>query len=471
MANSKIGIIITREFNERVRKKSFIVTTILMPVLMIGLMVAPALIMRYSQGETRHISVIDESGVIAPRLESSEEVVYEPTDLTLDEARREHTDRFGILWIGGDIMTNPGNVKLYTNGSSAMLVEESVSGQIADIIEKEKLKDYNIENLSQILYEVKTTVYMQVFRNDQMQDDGSDKQANSSAVSTVVGLVLGMILYMFLMIYGAMVMQSVIEEKNNRVLEVVVSSISPFRLMLGKILGIASVAVVQVLIWGVLVCGVGALVMPHLISAEMMGSVEAMRAGTLDPTAAGVDMEMVQTLATATDFGYVFQIFAYLLLYVIGGYLLYSAMFAAVGSAVDNVQDAQQLQTPIMLPIILSIFVMMVVMKDPQFAAGLLVFDDSFYLARGDDGPHPVRYSDLGDRRVARGALRYVYGYGMARGEDLPRGYLHVRQETYLQGALQVDPLQILAGTLRGRPGFTFPGTLFAGGEYIKVFS
>jgi len=366
MANSKIGIIITREFNERVRKKSFIVTTILMPVLMIGLMVAPALIMRYSQGETRHISVIDESGVIAPRLESSEEVVYEPTDLTLDEARREHTDRFGILWIGRDIMTNPGNVKLYTNGSSAMLVEESVSGQIADIIEKEKLKDYNIENLSQILDEVKTTVYMQVFRNDQMQDDGSDKQANSSAVSTVVGLVLGMILYMFLMIYGAMVMQSVIEEKNNRVLEVVVSSISPFRLMLGKILGIASVAVVQVLIWGVLVCGVGALVMPHLIPAEMMGSVEAMRAGTLDPTAAGVDMEMVQTLATATDFGYVFQIFAYLLLYVIGGYLLYSAMFAAVGSAVDNVQDAQQLQTPIMLPIILSIFVMMVVMKDPN---------------------------------------------------------------------------------------------------------
>lgn len=160
MANSKIGIIITREFNERVRKKSFIVTTILMPVLMIGLMVAPALIMRYSQGETRHISVIDESGVIAPRLESSEEVVYEPTDLTLDEARREHTDRFGILWIGRDIMTNPGNVKLYTNGSSAMLVEESVSGQIADIIEKEKLKDYNIENLSQILDEVKTTVYM-----------------------------------------------------------------------------------------------------------------------------------------------------------------------------------------------------------------------------------------------------------------------------------------------------------------------
>ena len=367
MANSKIGIIITREFNERVRKKSFIVTTILMPVLMIGLMVAPALIMRYSQGETRHISVIDESGVIAPRLESSEEVVYEPTDLTLDEARREHTDRFGILWIGGDIMTNPGNVKLYTNGSSAMLVEESVSGQIADIIEKEKLKDYNIENLSQILYEVKTTVYMQVFRNDQMQDDGSDKQANSSAVSTVVGLVLGMILYMFLMIYGAMVMQSVIEEKNNRVLEVVVSSVRPFDLMLGKILGVALVAVVQVLIWGVLIFAVGAIVLPQLMPAEMMAGVQAMQQGMPDAAAMGdMDPEMLQAVAAVTDTGYILKIFVCLLLFVFGGYLLYSAMFAAVGSAVDNVQDASQLQMPVTLPIILALLMMLAVIKDPN---------------------------------------------------------------------------------------------------------
>lgn len=366
MATTKIGIIIAREFNERVRKKSFILTTILMPVLMIGLMVAPALIMRYSKGDTRQISVIDRSGMIAPQLESSDEVVFESTDLSLDRARSEQTDRFGILWIGEDVMVNPSNVKLYTNGSSSMLVEENVSGQIADIIEKEKLRAYDIDNLSQILEEVDTKVYMQVFRNDRTSEDGSDKQANSSAVSTVVGFVLAMILYMFLLIYGGMVMQSVIEEKNNRVLEVVVSSISPFQLMLGKILGIASVAVVQVLIWGVLICGVGAVVMPQLIPADMMGNVEAMRAGTLDPALAGADMEMLQTLATATDFGYVTLIFVYLLLYVVGGYLLYSAMFAAVGSAVDSVQDAQQLQTPITIPIILSIFVMMAVMKDPN---------------------------------------------------------------------------------------------------------
>ena len=361
---SNISIIIQREFNERVRKKSFIITTLLMPLLMIGLMFAPMLIMKYSRGDEKQIAVIDDSGLIAPQLQSGEELVFQTTDLSTEAARKELTDKFGVLYIGSDILTNPNNVKLYVNSSSSLTVESNITGQLEEIIEAEKLKSYNIENLSQILQEVKTTVGMQTFRNDESQEEES--QAKSSVIATGVGFVLGMILYMFLLIYGSMVMQSVIEEKNNRVLEVVVSSISPFRLMLGKILGIASVAVVQVLIWGVLVCGVGALVMPHLISAEMMGSVEAMRAGTLDPTAAGVDMEMVQTLATATDFGYVFQIFAYLLLYVIGGYLLYSAMFAAVGSAVDNVQDAQQLQTPIMLPIILSIFVMMVVMKDPN---------------------------------------------------------------------------------------------------------
>ncbi|MDE5730328.1 MAG: ABC transporter permease [Alistipes sp.] len=366
MATTKIGIIIAREFNERVRKKSFILTTILMPVLMIGLMVAPTLIMRYSKGETRHIAVIDRSDIIAPKLESGEEVIFEETDLDLEEARRDRTDLFGILWIGEDVMTNPSNVKLYTNGSSSIIVEESISGQIADIIEKEKLRAYDIDNLAQILEEVDTKVYMQVFRNDQTSGEGDDKQANSSVVATAAGFVLAMILYMFLLIYGSMVMQSVIEEKNNRVLEVVVSSVSPFQLMLGKILGIASVAVVQVLIWGVLICGVGAFVMPQLIPADMMGSVEAMQAGTLDPAVAGGDIEMVQMLATATDFGFVLQLFVYLLLYVVGGYLLYSAMFAAVGSAVDSVQDAQQLQTPITIPIILSIFVMMAVMKDPN---------------------------------------------------------------------------------------------------------
>ena len=362
---SNISIIIQREFNERVRKKSFIITTLLMPLLMVALMAAPALIMQFSRGDEKRIAVIDESGLVAPRLESDEELRFEPTDLTTEEARRTLTDRFGVLRIGGDILENPSDVKLYANSSSSLSVESSITDQIERILEAEKLKRYNIDNLQQILDEVKTTVTLQTFRNDKSQEE--ETHAQSSTVATVTGYVLGFILYRFLLIYGQMVMQSVIEEKNNRVLEVMVSSVRPFDLMMGKILGIASVAVVQVAIWGVLICGIGAAVMPHLMPSDIMASAQAMQQGMPDAAAAsGMDPEMLQAVAAITDLGYIVRIFVCLLLFVFGGYLFYSAMFAAVGSAVDNVQDASQLQTPITLPIILALLMMFAVIRDPN---------------------------------------------------------------------------------------------------------
>ena len=220
---SNISIIIQREFNERVRKKSFIITTLLMPVLMIGLMAAPALIMQFSRGDEKVIAVIDDSGLVAPKLENDEEIRFETTELPTEEARKQLTDKFGVLYIGGDSLKNPNNVRLYANSSSSLALESNITGQIERILETEKLKAYNIENLSQILDEVKTSVNMQTFRNDKSQEE--DTQAQSSAVATGVGYVLGFILYMFLLIYGSMVMQSVIEEKNNRVLEVMVLSL------------------------------------------------------------------------------------------------------------------------------------------------------------------------------------------------------------------------------------------------------
>jgi len=362
---SNVSIIIQREFNERVRKKSFIITTILMPVLMIVLMIAPALIMEYSRGEQKTIAVIDDSGLVAPQLQSNEELRFEPTDLTTEEARRSLTDRFGVLYIGSDILENPSDVKLYANASSSLSIESNITGQIEDILEAEKLKAYHIDNPQQILDEVKTTVTLQTFRNDKSQE--AESQAQSSTVATAAGYILGFVLYMFLLIYGSMVMQSVIEEKNNRVLEVVVSSVRPFDLMLGKILGVALVAVVQVLIWGVLIFAVGAIVLPQLMPAEMMAGVQAMQQGMPDAAAMGdMDPEMLQAVAAVTDTGYILKIFVCLLLFVFGGYLLYSAMFAAVGSAVDNVQDASQLQMPVTLPIILALLMMLAVIKDPN---------------------------------------------------------------------------------------------------------
>ena len=168
---SNISLIIQREFNERVRKKSFIITTILMPVLMLALMVAPALIMRFSRGETKTIVVIDDSGLVAPKLVDSEEIRFTTTDKSTDEARREFSDLFGVLWIGSDILENPSAAKLYANSSSSLSLEESLTGQIERILEAEKLRRYNIDNLQQILDEVKTTVTLQTFRNDKSLEE------------------------------------------------------------------------------------------------------------------------------------------------------------------------------------------------------------------------------------------------------------------------------------------------------------
>lgn len=363
MANN-IGIIIGREFNERVRKKSFIITTLLMPILMIALMAAPALIMSFSQGEEKRIAVIDESGLVLPELENDETLSFEPTDRTVEEARKAEGEYFAVLHIGSDVLkTN--SVRLYANSSTSMSLEATIRSQIEQILEAEKLKHYQIDDLDKILAEVETSISLQTLRNDKEE---SEQSSSSSVVATILGYLLGFVLYMFLLIYGAMVMQSVIEEKNNRVLEVMVSSVSPFQLMMGKILGVASVAVLQVVIWGVLICGGGALLVPQLMPAEVMSGVEMMQQGSPEAAAAlaELDPDLLQAVAAMTDTGYIFKIFVCLLLFVFGGYLLYSAMFAAIGSAVDNVQDAQQLQTPVTLPIILALLLMMAVINDPN---------------------------------------------------------------------------------------------------------
>lgn len=361
---SKIGIIIGREFNERVRKKSFIITTLLTPLLMLCLMAAPMLIMNYSGGDSKHIAVIDDSGLVAGRLQSNEDVVFESVPLTVDVARKELTGSFAILHIGKDIMQNPADVRLYTNSSTSIGLENNITGQIESVIENEKLKGYNIENLPQILADIDTHVSMQSFKNDGTQSDDEAK-SSSSIAATVIAYILSFMLYMFLLIYGVMVMQSVIEEKSNRVLEVMVSSVRPFDMMIGKIFGVALVAVVQITIWIVLIAGVGYFAIPALLPDDIAVALQMMQQGIAMPVEGTADVGLLQALATLTDAGYLVKIFASLLLFMVGGFLLYAAMFAAIGSAVDNPQDAQQLQTPIMLPIILALFIMLSVINDP----------------------------------------------------------------------------------------------------------
>ena len=359
---SKIGIIIGREFNERVRKKSFILTTLLTPLLIVGLMVAPMLIMSYSEGEEKRIVVIDDSGIIAPYLQSNDEVRFEPMSITVEDARKVFKEHFAVLHIGKDVVNNPAEVRMYTNESASIMLEENIATIIEKAIESERLKAHNIENLPQILASIKADVALQSFKNE--SSSGTEEiKSSSSAVATVIAYVLSFMLYMFLIIYGAMVMQSVIEEKNNRGLEVLVSSVRPFEMMLGKILGVALVAVLQIVIWIALIACVGFFVIPLLIPEDISSMLEMMRQGAA--IEAGADIGLLQAIMTLTDVQYLGTIFASLLLFVVGGFLLYAALFAAVGSAVDNVQDAQQLQLPITMPIILSLLIMITVINDP----------------------------------------------------------------------------------------------------------
>lgn len=366
---SKIGIIIGREFNERVRKKSFIITTLLTPLLMIALMVAPMLLTQYSGSEQKHIAVVDDSGLIGKKLISNDEILFEQTELPIELARIQFSDSYAILHIGSSIMENNADIRLYTNSTASITLEMGLASQIENVIQDIKLQNLNIENLPAILASIKTDINLHSYSNGVPTEESAagthtGEKANSSIVATVVAYALSFMLYMFILIYGVMVMQSVIEEKNSRVLEVMVSTVRPIEMMLGKILGVASVALLQVAIWVVLLLGVGFFVMPELIPSEMSMAVEMLKQGA-SPENAGVDMGLLQAIATLTDVAYLAKIIVSLLVFMVSGFLLYAALFAAIGSSVDNPQDAQQLQTPVTIPIILSLFVMLSVINDP----------------------------------------------------------------------------------------------------------
>ncbi len=363
-----ISLIIGREFRERVYKKSFIITTILMPLVMLLMSAAPTLIMEFAKTDTRQITVVDESGIVAPRLVSDEEVAFVVTDKNIAEtlvATASDEANFGVLHIGADIIANPNDARLYTTSSSSMMLEGKIAEQIEGVIESERLKAYNIDNLDKILDEVKASVHLATFRTDKDKESA----ASSAMASSLVGMVLGFLLYFILAIYGGMVMQSVIDEKSSRILEVMVSTVKPFEMLMGKILGIALVAATQILVWGVLLVLFSALVMPALMPENLLDSIQQVQAGAdASMLAAQQDVapELLTAMASVLDTGHIATIIVLLLLFTIGGFLLYASLYAAVGASVDQAQDAQQLTMVITLPIIVSFIVTMIIMKDPN---------------------------------------------------------------------------------------------------------
>lgn len=364
----KIGLIARREFNERVKKKSFIITTILMPILFVGIMVVMVYMMSSTGDKVREVVVIDQSGIIADRLTDERLLKFRTSNESFDALREQRPEgAFGILLIPADVMTNSRNLQLYTYEASTVSVESSITSQLQKIIEDEKLKAYNIDNLSEILEQVKTRVTLQT---KEFTDSGEAKDS-STAFATVAATIFGLLIYMFVLLYGTMVMQGVIEEKSNKVIELMVSSAKPFQLMMGKILGIASVAITQLLIWVVFIVVVGGVAM-NFLAGDMMDAVAAMQSGGAMPAELqGLDMEDVALLSRVTDFGYMGKILLSFLLYFVGGYLLYAAMFAAVGSSVDNEKDTSNLQLPITIPLILAFVVTFSVIREPNSSVAM----------------------------------------------------------------------------------------------------
>ena len=349
----KIGIIIAREFNERVRKKSFIIVTLLMPLFMTGMMIAPTLMMLYSTSDQKQVVVIDRSGLIADNLCETPEVTFIREDrMSKSEAcniYNEESGIFGILYIG-ETIEDRDSVQLITNSSSSMMFEQNIAAQIESIVEHDKLKAYDIDNLEEILASIETNIDLATYVNDGSGEEES-MESTSSGVNYILGIVLGMMLYMIIILYGQMVLTSVIEEKSSRVIDGMVTSCTPFQLMMGKILGIAAVALTQIGIWALLVLSASKFLVPAVFSADV---------------AAANDMMLVAALGTITDTGYLASLFACLVLFILGGFLLYASLYAAAGSAVDSIQDSQQFNSIIMIPIIISIIIMMSVFNDPN---------------------------------------------------------------------------------------------------------
>ncbi len=363
MSVNKTSIIISREYSERVKKKSFIITTILVPVLMLALSVLPTLIIVFAGGgETKTVAVIDDSGLILQNLTDNEEVRYIAAEGTQEELLSAD-EIYGLLVIDRNIVKRPSGVKLLTPNASSLAVENNITSQMEKIIETEKLKSYDIDNLDQILDNVKTSVTLQTLRTD---ENGEEGESQSAAISSAIGTLLNFLLYMFLVLYGSLVMNSIIEEKNSRVLEIVVSSIKPTQLLIGKIIGVGLVAVTQIIIWVAIVLCITTMILPAVMPADIMNEVTALNTGSMDISNSSIDQDMAIALGMFTNVGYVLELVGYLFLFLVGGFLFYASIFAMIGSAVDNIQDASQLQMLGIVPVIIGLVSSMAVIPNPN---------------------------------------------------------------------------------------------------------
>ena len=338
----KIGIVIRREYLTRVRKKSFIILTFLMPLLFVGLIAGTFLLSRIDSSQTKNIVVVDETGEYFPVLKSTELYHFIPKESFENFREKSEDEVYATLVISGDLLDNPSALTLYSNKQVVISAVSTITGQLNEYLSEKKLASYRIPELKKMIEDSKIAVNMQTIR----LDNSGKERATSAGLAMAIGMIFTFLIYMFIFAYGAMVMQGVMEEKTNRIVEIMVSSVKPFELMMGKLIGVGLVGLTQFGLWGVLFVGValgGAAFVP--------GSNEAM--------AAFYDL---------LSNGDLLRLCIYFVLFFIGGYLIYASLFAAIGAMVNSQEDTQQYMMPISILILFA------------FYAG-------FYSAQNPDGP------------------------------------------------------------------------------------
>ena len=380
----KVGIVISHEYTTRVRKKSFILTTLLTPIGMALLICVPALIMLFSGNDNQKVKVIDESGIVAPYLENSEHTTYVmgTEGETVDLLREIFDDLDYYAIVGISPLDEKGEVSVvsYSKEPLNMDLKNAISRAANKAVETRKLAQYDIRDLDEILSDVKTDIKV----NSMTLTNDGDAKEDSVEIYMVLAYLMSFMIYMFVFMFGTMVMRSVIDEKSSRVVEVIVSSVKSVELMMGKIIGVALVALTQFFIWIaltlVIVTAVNAFAGPKLL--QSMGGMEQAVAvagqdgniGTADVTsileAAGSDPDasgFVKILGQIKDLNWGYLIGCFLIYFLLG-YLLYASMFAAIGAAVDNEADTNQLQLPITIPLIIGLFIMLHTFEHPNSA-------------------------------------------------------------------------------------------------------
>ena len=359
---NKLRLIIAREYMSIVGRKSFIFMTLGMPLLFILIMAVPiGLAWLNDKGsDTQQIAVIDETGRYAAALKSDDMYNFVAIKGDTVTNAREFYDKAGgslnaVIIIPRDV-DSTGVVNIFSEGTITPALVSSVRNVLSDTIETAHLTAMGIPNIQEMVDKAHVDVDVRSIK----WSEAGGEQESSTSVAMGLGLMLSIFTYMFVLMYGAMIMNSVIEEKTNRIVEVVVSSCRPFQLMLGKIIGVGLVGLTQMAIWIALLAIVGTIA-GSAFGLNSMASPDAIAAAGAAANAEGMDGFMREVMSI--NF---MPIIVNFILYFIGGYMLYSALFAGLGSAVDQASDSSQFTTPVILIMLIAFYAGMACMENPS---------------------------------------------------------------------------------------------------------